>query len=60
MEVGRIFACCGEDGITEYVLGNGVVEISDDMRMPLFMADGLLPGTVQGMARRSMGYLPDL
>ena len=34
----------GPDGISEYVLRNGVAEISDDTQMTLFTANGLLYG----------------
>jgi len=45
----------GEKGITEYVLHNGVAQISDDTQMTLFTATGLLLGTTRGMMRGIMG-----
>lgn len=53
-----IFSRFGETGITEYVLKNGVAEISDDTQMTLFTATGLLLGTTRGMTRGIMGTYP--
>ena len=47
-----IFQRFGEKGITEYVLKNGVAEISDDTQMTLFTATGLLTGATD-MARNN-------
>ena len=55
-----IFARFGEEGITEYVLRNGVAEISDDTQMTLFTVDGLLLGTERGLPCGSMGACPEL
>lgn len=54
-----IFRKFGEKGITEYVLRNGVAEISDDTQMTLFTATGLLLGTTRGMTRGIMGKYED-
>lgn len=43
-----IFSRFGKKGITEYVLRNGVAEISDDTQMTLFTATGLLSATTKG------------
>lgn len=41
----------GEAGVTDFVLHNGVAEISDDTQMSLFTAAGLLLGMTRGMER---------
>ncbi len=41
MEAYQIFRRYGEKGITEYVLTDGVAQISDDTQMTLFTADAL-------------------
>lgn len=43
-----IFSRFGKNGITEYVLREGVAEISDDTQMTLFTATGLLSATAKG------------
>lgn len=48
----------GQSGITEYVLHNGVAQISDDTQMTLFTATGLLLGTTRGMTRGIIGSYP--
>ncbi len=50
-----IFSRFGKKGITEYVLRNGVAEISDDTQMTLFTATGLLSATTIGETEE--GYL---
>lgn len=50
-----IFACYGENGITDYACRSGVAEISDDTQMTLFTATGLLSGKTRGMTRGIMG-----
>ena len=53
----EIFRRFGKNGITEYVLRDGVAEISDDTQMTLFTAAGLLAGTARGMTCETMnGY----
>lgn len=44
-----IFFQYGKGGITEYVLRNGMAEISDDTQMTLFTAEGLLCGSATGL-----------
>lgn len=53
-----IFHKYGANGITEYLLKNGVAQISDDTQMTLFTANGLLLGTTRGMTRGIMGSYP--
>lgn len=55
-EIGRRF---GENGITEFILSNGLARISDDTQMTLFTATGLLFGTTRGMTRGVMGDYSD-
>ena len=55
-EIGRRF---GENGITEFILSNGLARISDDTQMTLFTATGLLFGTTRGMTRGIMGSYAD-
>ena len=55
----EIFRRFGARGITEYVLHNGVAEISDDTQMTLFTATGLLLGTTRGRMRGIMGNYED-
>jgi len=50
-----IFKKYGKNGITEYELHQGIVEISDDTQMGLFTATGLLVGTTRGTTRGIMG-----
>ncbi len=38
----QLFNKYGKNGVTEYILNNGVAEISDDTQMTLFTANGLL------------------
>lgn len=45
----------GEQGITDYLLIDGVAQISDDTQMTLFTANGLLLGTTRGSLRGIMG-----
>lgn len=45
----------GESGITEYVLRNGVAQISDDTQMTLFTATGILLGETRGCVRGIAG-----
>ncbi len=45
----EIFANHGDRGITDYVLTDGVAQISDDTQMTLFTATGLLQGTTMAM-----------
>ena len=45
----------GEAGITEYVLRNGIAQISDDTQMTLFTATGILLGETRGCVRGIMG-----
>lgn len=45
----------GKSGITEYVLRNGVAEISDDTQMTLFTATGILLGETRGSVRGVAG-----
>ena len=45
----------GQDGITEYVLDNGLARISDDTQMTLFTATGILLGETRGCIRGIMG-----
>ncbi len=52
-EIGKKF---GAGGITDYILHNGVAEISDDTQMSLFTAAGLLLGLTRGMLR---GFLAE-
>ncbi len=47
-EIGREF---GKAGVTDYILHNGVAEISDDTQMSLFTAAGLLLGMTRGVLR---------
>lgn len=58
LDSSAIFSRFGEKGITEYVLRNGVAEISDDTQMTLFTATGLLLGTTRGRTRGIMGTYP--
>lgn len=55
MDTNAIFNRFGRSGITEYVLHDGVAQISDDTQMTLFTATGLLLGTTRGMTRGIMG-----
>ena len=55
MPASAIFKKYGKNGITEYELHHGVAEISDDTKMTLFTATGLLVGTTRGMTRGIMG-----
>ncbi len=55
LRANEIFQRFGPNGITEYVLHNGVAQISDDTQMTLFTATGLLLGTTRGMTRGIMG-----
>lgn len=45
----------GINGITEYVLDEGIARISDDTQMTLFTATGLLHGETRGCIRGIMG-----
>lgn len=47
-EIGRRF---GAADVTDYVLHDGIAEISDDTQMSLFTAAGLLLGLTRGMLR---------
>ena len=55
----EIFRRFGENGITEFILHNGVAEISDDTQMTLFTATGLLVGSTRGMTRGIMAKYED-
>jgi len=46
----------GENGITQYLLENGLARISDDTQMTLFTANGLLFGNTRGHMRGIMGH----
>lgn len=59
MKAPGIFRRFGDRGITEYVLHNGVAQISDDTQMTLFTAAGLLVCTTRGMLRGIMGDYSD-
>lgn len=59
MTASAIFRKFGSRGITEYVLHDGVAQISDDTQMTLFTAAGLLVGTTRGMLRGIMGDYSD-
>lgn len=48
MSLGAIRKRFGENGISDYVLHNGVAEFSDDTQMSLFTAEGLLNGIADG------------
>lgn len=48
----------GQPGITEYVLTNGVAEISDDTQMTLFTANGILMGLTRSYMR-GIGHAPE-
>ncbi len=54
-----IFERFGEFGITDYILHDGVAEISDDTQMTLFTATGLLTGTTRAMTRGIRGKYED-
>jgi ADP-ribosylglycohydrolase len=54
----QIFRKYGKNGITEYVLTDGVAQISDDTQMTMFTANGLLLATTRGMIRGIMGSYP--
>ena len=45
----------GDSGITEYVLRNGVAQISDDTQMTLFTATGILFGETRGCVKGIAG-----
>ncbi len=47
-EIGRKF---GASGVTDYILHDGIAEISDDTQMSLFTAAGLVLGVTRGMTR---------
>lgn len=49
----------GPGGIQEYVLHNGVAQISDDTQMTLFTATGLLLHITRGMTRGIAGNCTD-
>lgn len=53
----NIFKRYGKSGITEYDLVNGVVQISDNIQMTLFTANGLLLETIRGMTRGIIIYI---
>jgi len=59
MDVNSIRDRFGSTGIAEYVLHNGVAQISDDTQMTLFTATGLLVGTTRGKMRGIMGKYSD-
>lgn len=46
----------GDVGITEYVLKDGVAEISDDTQMTLFTATGLLHWETRSSLRGYLAY----
>ena len=54
MDATDIFRRFGDRGITEYVLHDGVAQISDDTQMTLFTAAGLLSSTTWGIMRGVM------
>ena len=55
MSVAAIKERFGVAGITEYILKDGVAEISDDTQMTLFTATGILLGETRGCVRGIMG-----
>lgn len=57
MSLKEIQQCCGESGITAYILdpNTGEALISDDTQMTLFTANGVLFGETRGCLRGIMG-----
>lgn len=55
MSVNAIKERFGDSGITEYVLKNGVAQISDDTQMTLFTATGILFGETRGCVKGIAG-----
>lgn len=48
----------GEQGITRYVLHNGIAEFSDDTQMTLFTLEGLMNGIIDTKAGKTEKILP--
>ena len=63
MDTNAIFNRFGRSGITEYVLRDGVAQISDDTQMTLFTAEGIIMGwnraVAGGMAADMEVYVHD-
>ena len=54
-----IFEKYGSDGMTDYLLKDGVAQVSDDTQMTLFTANGLLFATTRWFLRGLLGPYPD-